>query len=574
MRSLLGLLLVAGTCAGCGTASIRNDAVPKTVCNPMDLSYRFMPELPSRREAADPTVILFKDRYYLFASMSGGYWWSDDLAEWRFIQTDGIPTEEYAPTAVVLDDTVYFLASSKTKSTVYRSDDPMTGRWTVAKESLEVPVWDPDLFLDDDGRLYLYWGCSNKDPLFGVELDPKDFSFKGKPVELLRSNKDKHGWEVRGDDNRRQEDDPWIEGAWVNKRNGKYYLQYAAPGTLEKSYSDGVYVGNHPLGPYTLAPNNPFACKPGGFACGAGHGCTFEDRHGNFWHVGTVTISVKHKFERRLAMHPTFFDADGILFADTRFGDYPLIVPDRKIDDPDALFPGWMLLSYRKPVRVSSQLDGFPPENCVDEEIRTHWSAKSGMPAEWAAVDLGSVCTIHAVQIDFAEHDTRILGRKEGIRHRYVVEVSMDGKDWTVLADRSSNDTDNSHAYIQLKTPARSRHLRIRNVEVPDGCFALSGLRVFGLGDGDRPGTVQGICASRDPNDRRSVALSWQVQEDAEGYLIRFGTEKEKLYRSCMVHGTSQASINSLHADRPYWFTIEAFNGNGVSSSGRAVQAH
>lgn len=39
----------------------------------MNLNYRFMPNEPSRREAADPVVILFKDRYYLFASKSGGY---------------------------------------------------------------------------------------------------------------------------------------------------------------------------------------------------------------------------------------------------------------------------------------------------------------------------------------------------------------------------------------------------------------------------------------------------------------------------------------------------------------------
>ena len=42
-----------------------------TYCNPMNLSYRFRPDTPSRREAADPMIVLFKNKYFLFASKSG-----------------------------------------------------------------------------------------------------------------------------------------------------------------------------------------------------------------------------------------------------------------------------------------------------------------------------------------------------------------------------------------------------------------------------------------------------------------------------------------------------------------------
>lgn len=53
-----------------------------TICNPLDISYRFsVDDGPSRREAADPTVVFYKDDYYLFASKSGGYWSSKDLIE-------------------------------------------------------------------------------------------------------------------------------------------------------------------------------------------------------------------------------------------------------------------------------------------------------------------------------------------------------------------------------------------------------------------------------------------------------------------------------------------------------------
>src|SRR5690606_29336030 len=147
----------------------------------------------------------------------------------------------------------------------------------------------------------LYWGCSNVNPLYGVEVDfNNNFAFKGKPLELIHGDPDQHGWEVPGDYNTITDRRPWIEGAWMNKVNGKYYLQYSGPGTEFKSYSDGVYVADSPLGPYQLQAHNPFAYRPEGFAAAAGHGSTFSDTYGNYWHIGTITISQKHMFERRL----------------------------------------------------------------------------------------------------------------------------------------------------------------------------------------------------------------------------------------------------------------------------------
>src|SRR5690606_12173213 len=158
-----------------------------------------------------------------------------------------------------------FLASSNDKSTVYKSADPFSGKWSVAVEQLQMPVWDPAFFLDEDKRLYLYWGCSNVNPLYGVEVDYKNnFSFVGERKELVYPNPEQFGWEVRGDYNAIKGQSPWIEGAWVNKHKGKYYLQYSGPGTEFKSYADAVYVSENPLGPFVIQPHNPFAYKPEG----------------------------------------------------------------------------------------------------------------------------------------------------------------------------------------------------------------------------------------------------------------------------------------------------------------------
>ena len=44
---------------------------------------------------------------------------------------------------------------------------------------------------------------------------------------------------------------------------------------------------------------------------GAGHGDTFQDKHGNWWHVASTVISQRHMFERRIGFFPVQFTQDG-----------------------------------------------------------------------------------------------------------------------------------------------------------------------------------------------------------------------------------------------------------------------
>jgi xylan 1,4-beta-xylosidase len=270
-----------------------------------------------------------------------------------------------------------------------------------------------------------------------------------------------------------------------------------------------VYISDNPLGPYEISAHNPFAYRPEGFAAGAGHGSTFRDEFGNYWHIGTITISQKHMFERRLGLFPVFFDENDVLYASTRFGDYPMIIPQKKIEDPEEIFPGWMLLSYRKKVEVSSSIDSLPPVNMVDEDIRSYWAAAGGSDREWAKIDLGASYEVHAIQVNFAEHDAGIYNRKPGLSHQYILSGSEDDENWEVLVDKSESQSDNSHDYIQLPEKTSCRYLRISNKKVPGGHFALSGFRVFGKGNGKTPALVEDLVLSRDPEDRRSIKLTW-----------------------------------------------------------------
>lgn len=552
----------------CNSDNSSEKTIENTVCNPVNISYRFRPETNeiSRREAADPTVIKFKGEYWLFASKSGGYWFSKDLALWSFVKNDDIPTEDYAPTAVTIGDTIYLAVSSKTNDKVYKTSNPHSGQW-LAENTLSHPTEDPCFYLDTDDKLYLYWGCSNENPLYGAEIDPTTFKHKSDVNELIFQNPAEYGWEVRGDHNTEYDNPPWLEGLWMTKENDKYYLQYSAPGTREKSYADGVYEADGPLGPFTLAQHNPFSYKPEGFACGAGHGSTITDEYGNYWHLGTISISVKHKFERRIGFYPAFIDNDSVMFTQTQYGDYPIIVPNKKADSFEDLFPGWMLLSYNKKVKVSSILDGFRSENMLDENIRTYWAAKTGGKKEWAIIDLDANYDMHAIQINFAEHNTQIFGRQNGIKHRYIISVSNDQKNWIDVIDKSESQDDNSHDYVQLKQKINCRYVRIKNIEIPGENLAISGLRVFGKGFSNKPRKVEVLKVARNSSDKRSVELNWTKLENATGYNISYGFTTEKLYHNYMVYNDSSVTIRTLNSNQEYYFTIEAFNENGITPS-------
>lgn len=164
------------------------------------------------REAADPVLHVYKGIYYLYASKSGGYWYSGDMLKWTYRPSKLLPTEDYAPTVFTMHDTVFFMASTGARNKYY-SINPKEDNWKVYRKDFPLSETDPDLFLDDDGRVYFYYGCSNVDPIMGVELDPsRHFDTIGTPQTLIGHWYQEHGWEAPGEKNN-EEKKGWNEGA-------------------------------------------------------------------------------------------------------------------------------------------------------------------------------------------------------------------------------------------------------------------------------------------------------------------------------------------------------------------------
>jgi xylan 1,4-beta-xylosidase len=553
-----------------GTAAGSTSVAPhSTFANPLDLDYRFMPTAPSRREAADPMVTLFGGEYWLFASKSGGYWHSPDMRRWTLVVPTGYPLEDYAPAVVVLDGRMYYTAH-KAKA-IFTTDDPKAGVW---RKVADIDAYsDPAFFLDDDGKLYLTFGSSLNGGISIVQLDPKrNFAVVAGPVELMHADYLHHGWERSGEDNLGAvmtegfRIGPYVEGSWMTKHDGMYYLQYAAPGTVWKSYADGVYTSRSPMSGFTYAPYSPFSYKPGGFVGSAGHSGTFQDKAGNYWRVVTMDISVAQKFERRIGLFPAGFDAEGVMRMNSYLGDYPQYLPGASSSPLDGNSTGWMLLSRGKPASASSSLAGHPPALAFDEDIRTQWSALTGDAGEWLAVDLEHPVAIHAMQLDFGEQDTRVTDRAGTGAQQYLVESSDDGTHWTTLLDRRGTTRDAPHAYEQLDEPVTARWVRVTNVRTAaGGKFSLRDLRVFGTSELPAPARVDSFVVRRNGNDDRSATITWRRSPRAQGYVVRFGVSAGKLYANHQVGNVDSLTMNNLNAGVPYWFTVDAFGEGGVT---------
>lgn len=573
----------------------------RTYCNPLDIDYSYMSHYRARnnvsyRSGADPAVVNFKGKFYMFVTRSHGYWSSEDMGNWTFIR----PQSWYfngcnAPAAAVKDDKIILLGDPSGRGAVIETNNPELGDWRTNFAVINVPggVQDPSLFVDDDGKVYLYEESSNKWPIRGVELDSDNFYIpKGGQTDLFNLQPEKHGWERFGQDHR-SDLKPFIEGPWMMKHNDTYYLEYGAPGTQWNVYADGVYTSKNPLGPFEYAPYNPISYKPGGFLKGSGHGSTVKDNNGNYWHFATMAISVNYKFERRLGMYPAGFEPDnGQMYVNTAYGDYPHYLPGTTVENHKNRFTGWMLLSYEKPVRTNSPLvegspnvvdesnQGYMQEQITDfginrindEEIRSYWVSQANNDSIYVEIDLEKTSEVRAIQINFQDYKSTVFGRPDTLRQQFRIKASLDGKNWKVIADHSKNERDMPHAYIELKRPETARYIRYEHIYCTNAYLAISELRVFGKGGGKVPRSPKNFEVMRQ-KDRRNANLTWDAVKNATGYVVYWGIHPEKLNLSAQIYKQPNYELRALTTEQRYYFQIEAFNENGISKRSKIRSA-
>jgi xylan 1,4-beta-xylosidase len=503
-QSLLGLALGIVLI---GRASAAEPVLGKSprYCNPLPMISD-----AGASASGDVTVIRDHGRYYMYCS-GGGAWISDDLNHWTFQRVANVPV---APHVVKYKGAFYMCGND---GPLFKSDNPL-GPFTNIGNWTNTPgvaggwngAFDMDIFIDDDNRPYLYYPGRGVSGIYVVPLDPDNLTrFAAVPKHLFAFNKD-HIWERYGEMNE-YTDVAWIEGPWLQKHGGTYYLEYSASGTQWKTYAEGYYTAKSPLGPFTYAPNNPLLRKTDGLVTGTGHGSIVEGPDGNLWQFYTIVLN-NPPGGRRIGMDPVAFDKDGNM--SVRITDTPQwapgVVANPAKDGESGSIPVTInkMRAMNALSRFSSQQPGHEAAYAVDNSSGTWWEPTPTDAAPALTIELSPATRFDVVQL-FTIDSVRLLftgGNRFGRNtapatndiatastlpptkaYQYKIDVSTDGNAFTTVLDQSANAIARNTIFEEIP-PTKCRFVRLTLINWPRTTpLGVIEFTVFGKPSGSLP---------------------------------------------------------------------------------------
>lgn len=463
----------------------------KTYVNPMPL-----PDYPigrfsimngydyNWRETADPTVLYENGKWYLYSSC-GIVYWSEDFCTWNHKRIEPYDCG-YAPT-VVNHRGKYYLCGSL--SDLYVSDDLLEdyhsiGRFTLPNGEELQRCYDPMLFSDDDGRLYLYYS-TGAPIVLAVELDADNPTQLLSEPELAIEFDPAHEWERNGEYNE-DKISCALEGPWMLKKNGVYYLVYCAPGTEYSTYGLGAYKSSTPLGPWEYMKTNPFTRKTDGVVRGPGHGCITEGPDGNLWVFYTCTVCYLDAMERRIGFDPVYINDEGDLVCPV-ISESPRWAPGVVADpfkDGDA---GLVCVTGRRRAYASSCAPGRDALYATDEDLMSWWQPADDdecptliIPMSYWGADCAAVRIIWR-DVGLSLEKGALPGPiKYKLELRYNDHTTEEEDPWITVVDRSESEEDLIIDYRTFEV-TRANEARLTILGAPKGITpAVMNISVFG----------------------------------------------------------------------------------------------
>ena len=241
-----------------------------------------------------------------------------------------------------------------------------------------------------------------------------------------------------------------------------------------------------------------------------------------------------------------------------------------------------MLLSFRAKVSSSGCVSGHEENYAVDENVQTWWKAdRCNEP--WIQMDLGDIMDVHAIQLNFAddmENEIPCPGKmiQTPDAERYIdlnnhvtawyLEGSLDGRNWFMLEDKRKTEGDMPHDFLVWEEGKKIRQLRLTVIKVPyEQNPSISGYRVFGIGNGERPKKpVVKIKRISELDMMIDVKGKENPLENVVGYQILWGNSPDKLYHSWMVMGECKNHrVGALVKGQQYYVRVDAFNTAGIT---------
>ena len=418
---------------------------------------------------ADPTIRKFGDTYYLYATTDGtgnGYgpaqvWVSKDFINWKNIVMNWPITEVvWAPDVVQMTNGKFrYFYCEPCNINIGESDSPI-GPWhnilgdkdgVSGADAVMVPdryvhnviTLDPQLFTDDDKSQYLYfttWGIYNGFGCGVAKLKDGDFDLNALSKDVAKDARrwnESHPFPIAADEfftekrlipNTELKD--IFEAPFVFKRNGIYYFTYSSGSCHTDTYRVQYATS-------TVGPMGPFEYKGELLTTnedetvhGPGHHSIIEidGKYYIVYHRHNNPKSI-HGFNRQVCIDELKFDAQGNIIP---------IIPTHNAQNVN-IFKGaskYKNLAFGAKVTASSYYDEwFKPEYAVDDNNATLWKARNcnwqgRRHDEWLQIDLGKPMKFNEVWTQF-EYATFF--------YQYKIEISTDGQNWTLYADRTNN---------------------------------------------------------------------------------------------------------------------------------------
>ncbi len=266
---------------------------------------------------ADPYILLFNNKYYAYGTRTKGFevFISDDLKHWRRGNRLALDPEDSWGTKWYWAPEVYYVESKKKFYMYYTVDehicvatsDSPEGPFVQEEERpiREEKCIDASLFIDDDGKPYLYFvRFTGGNVIWGVELNDDLKSVKEKTLTKCIQAED--AWELK--------QSKVVEGPSLLKKNGSYYLIYSANHFRSQDYAVGYATADSPLGPWKKYKRNPILRWDKTFVnglVGTGHGAPFMSKDGCYKYIFHAHSGSNRVEPRSSYISDLFFDDEG-----------------------------------------------------------------------------------------------------------------------------------------------------------------------------------------------------------------------------------------------------------------------
>lgn len=437
---------------------------------------------------ADPTIKKFGDWYYIYATTDGvklasgepSVWVSRDLKNWSNYELDlQVPeglTNCWAPDVLQGKDGRYYYLMGNCQFGCniygYVSDSPMgpfkpinNGEPVIpvgtAKEHL--PALDAQFFVDDNGDIYAYFGtwCTSFGGMGRAKFNPENFTIEKTgfiPIQQIPKA---------------------FEAAYMLKNNGIYYLMYSAGDCKINTYEVHYAWAESPEGPFNYGANNPILkTNEDRTVDGPGHHSVLKEgnnyymvyhRHDNPHSSGGMFRQVcidKMVFSANNSIAEIIPTTGGIEIKGKKTTPEKDLAWGKKADASSVYHLVAPANRYNK-----QPLDyQFSAANAVDDNNGTLWKAASSAFPQSLTIDLGKTQKIKRIATQF-EYATYF--------YQYLIEVSTDGKNWKLYADKTANKTSGSPVFDDNILSGRYVKLTVTGAEKPGLFAAVWNIRVY-----------------------------------------------------------------------------------------------